>query len=488
MNIIVAYDKKNGIGANNDLPWNISKDMKHFSTITSGTSNPKSINVVIMGRNTWESIPEKHRPLKNRINIIVSSKMSNIDLPENTYVVKSLDEALNYSKYNGNITSNISNKTKLNLDEIVENVFVIGGEGLYKEAINHEKIEKLYITQIYSVYECNRFFPEIPNEFSLTSVSDFQEENGIYFRYLTYEKNVSDENKWVNYEEMQYINMLEYILKNGLERCDRTGVGTISTFGKQFNYDLSKTFPLLTTKRMFVRAVFYELALYISGKTDNGILQDQRIHIWDGNTTRDFLDKRGLNQYPENDMGETYGFNFRHYGADYITCKENYSGKGFDQLKYVIDQIKNNPTSRRIIINLWNAATMHKAALPACLCMYQFYVDTKNKKLNLQIYIRSSDFFLANNWNTCTGAFLVHMICNLKDIDLTPGELSVITGDTHLYINHIDAVKTNIERTPRTYPMLLIKEPKESIEDYSWEDFKIIGYNPMPNISAPMAV
>ena len=251
--------------------------------------------------------------------------------------------------------------------------------------------------------------------------------------------------------------MLEYILKNGLERCDRTGVGTISTFGKQFNYDLSKTFPLLTTKRMFVRAVFYELALYISGKTDNGILQDQRIHIWDGNTTRDFLDKRGLNQYPENDMGETYGFNFRHYGADYITCKENYSGKGFDQLKYVIDQIKNNPTSRRIIINLWNAATMHKAALPACLCKYQFYADTKNKKLNLQIYIRSSDFFLANNWNTCTGAFLVHMICNLKDIDLTPGELSVITGDTHLYINHIDAVKTNIERTPRPYPMLLIK-------------------------------
>jgi thymidylate synthase len=120
--------------------------------------------------------------------------------------------------------------------------------------------------------------------------------------------------------------------------------------------------------------------------------------------------------------------------------------------------------------------------------MYQFYVDTKNKKLNLQIYIRSSDFFLANNWNTCTGSFLVYMICNLKDIDLTPGELSVITGDTHIYLSHVEAVKENLKRTPKPFPKLSINNEKEKLEDYTWEDFKLIGYSPMPNISAPMAV
>ena len=193
--------------------------------------------------------------------------------------------------------------------------------------------------------------------------------------------------------------------------------------------------------------------LYLSGQTNNKILNEKNIHIWDGNTSREFLDNRGLNHYQEGDMGETYGFNFRHYGGFYGTCNDNYNGIGFDQLEYVLYLIKNDPNSRRIIINLWNPATMNKAALPACLCFYQFYVDTKNKKLNLQIYIRSSDYFLANNWNTLTGAFLVNMICNLKDINLTPGKLTVITGDTHIYKNHIDQVNENLTRTPRHLPI-----------------------------------
>ena len=227
---------------------------------------------------------------------------------------------------------------------------------------------------------------------------------------------------------------------------------------------------------------------YISGKTDNTILTEKNIHVWDGNTTREFLDNRGLSHYPEGDLGETYGFNFRHYGAEYKTCDENYKGQGFDQLANVIDLIKNNPNSRRIIIDLWNSSTLHKAALPPCLCKYQFYINTNDKKLDLMIYIRSSDYFLANNWNAATGALFVHLICNLEGIDLTPGTLTVVTGDTHLYTSHVDQAKENIIRKPRPFPKLIVKNKKQNIEDFTYEDIELIGYKPYPSIKASMAV
>lgn len=479
INVIVAHDNKYGIGLENSIPWNLKTDLKYFAD---RTTHANKLNVVIMGRNTWESIPDTFKPLKNRINIIISTTLENVN-DDLTFVFPSLNNALLY----------LDNDYPKSFNDI----FIIGGERLYNEALCHPNIDKLYITEVYGDFKCDKHFPNIHKldingnplyNFDLISVSQFYNEDNLYFRFFVYQKDAHVTDIWKNKEEQQYIAMLDHILEEGVDRIDRTQVGTLSTFGKQFTYDISETIPLLTTKRIFVRAVFEELALYISGKTDNGILQNKNIHIWDGNTTRDFLDKRGLTHYPENDMGETYGFNFRHYGAEYKTCSENYDGQGFDQLNYVVDQIKNNPTSRRIIINLWNAATMHKAALPACLCMYQFYVDTNKNKLNLQIYIRSSDFFLANNWNTCTGAFLVYMICNLKDINLTPGKLSVITGDTHIYKSHVDAVRENLKRTPKPYPMLKFDEEKTKLEDYCWDDFKIIGYKPYPNISAPMAV
>ena len=205
----------------------------------------------------------------------------------------------------------------------------------------------------------------------------------------------------------------------GIKRGDRTGTGTLSTFAEVQKFNLRETFPMLTTKRIFFKAVFEELMLYLRGQTDNKILQAKNIRIWDGNTSREFLDKRKLYSYEEGDMGETYGFNFRHFGGEYLGCQHTYEkGKvGFDQLQNALDLIRNNPESRRIIITLWNPATEHKAALPSCLCWYQFYVNPYEKTLSLCINIRSSDFFLANNWNVCTGALLVHLICNLEDID-----------------------------------------------------------------------
>jgi thymidylate synthase len=283
---------------------------------------------------------------------------------------------------------------------------------------------------------------------------------------------------------------MKEILETGYECVDRTNVGTYSKPGQCLKFDLRKHFPVSTSKKMPLRWVFEELKLYISGKTDSKILSNQGITIWDGNTTREFLDKRGLTDYPEGDMGETYGFNFRHYGGQYINCHTEYGPEvGFDQLGYVINELKNNQTSRRIIINLWNPATSHKAALPSCLFYYQFCVNQVNKELNCIIHMRSSDYFLANNWNTCTGAILTHMLCNLEGIDLTPGDLTVMISDAHVYKSHLKYIYCNLTRDPYPYPKLIIKEKKKNIEDFTYKDLELIGYKSHDAIKgAPMAV
>lgn len=477
-NIIVAISKKNnGIGLKNKLPWNLKKDLLNFKRLTTNSETNEEYNhnkgIVIMGRNTWESLPDSVKPLPDRVNIIISNTIKSLDNYIHTSVQKSLDDALIFcNKYYKNL-----------------NIWVIGGERLYKEAIKHEYCANLYVTEIYENYDCDTYFPDINENFIKTNVSRFHQENNNYFRYITYSNNeyFGCIQQWKNTEEELYLDTLKNIMNNGSERIERTGIGTKSLFGLQFKYDLTDTFPILTTRRIFMRGIFEELMLYLRGQTDNNILVEKGINIWTGNTTREFLDSRGLTQYPIGDMGETYGFNFRKFGGEYQNCNQNQGG--FDQLQYVINLIKNDPTSRRIIINLWNPKTLHKAALPSCLCQYQFWVDIQNKKLNLQIYIRSSDYFLANNWNTCTGALFVHLLCNLEGIDLTPGELTVVSGDTHIYLNHFECVKENLENTPRPFPKLIVKKKCKNIEEFEYTDLKLIGYYPSKTLLKPeMAV
>ena len=476
-NLIVAYCNKNGIGINNDIPWKITDDLKYFKSITTENIQSNTKNILIMGRNTWESIPEKFRPLSGRYNFVLSSKTNFIDSDKVDYIGISFEETLKYIENRKFIYSN-------------SKIFVIGGDYLYNYVMkNHiNNIDKLYITEIYKSIECDKFFPKIDNTlFKIKNVSKFKEENDIHFRYFIYEKT---NNLYINKEEEQYKNLIQNILTEGLIRDDRTGTGTLSLFAPySMKYNLEDTFPLCTIKRGFFRAVFEELLLYIRGQTDNNILKDKNIHIWDGNTTREFLDKRGLNHLPEGDMGETYGFNMRHYGGTYINCKSEYGKNGFDQLEYVINEIKNNPHSRRILINLWNPKTTCNAALPSCLHQYQFYVDTDKKKLSVQIYLRSSDVFLANNWNVCTGALFVYLLCNLEDIDLTPGDLTMVCGDAHIYKTHIELAKQMIERESFPYPKLIVLEKKKNIEDFMYEDIKLIGYKSHPNdLKGEMAI
>lgn len=474
--VILAHDNKFGIGKDNQLPWMLKSELKNFRDITSHTNTPLVKNVIIMGRKTWESLPVK--PLPNRMNVVISGTITEA---RGATVFKSLPEAL----------------TELGKSSLVNknNIFIIGGEMLFTEAINSPLCEKAYITEIYKTFDCDKKFQKLPDNFKITNVSKIKEENGIHYRYFTYSnkeyygRDFKNEYIYENLEEKQYLDTLRNLIMLGQTRIDRTQVGTYSLFGIMHKYDLSRGFPLLTTKRMFVRGIFEELMFYLSGKTDNTILTDKGIHVWDGNTTRDFLDKRGLTHLPEGDLGETYGFNFRHFGGTYNDCKTEYPEScGFDQVANAINLIRHNPASRRIIIDIWNGATQDNAALPPCLCKYQFYVNDEEKKLDLMIYLRSSDFFLANNWNVATGSFLVHLICNLTGIDLNPGTLTAVMADTHLYQNHIEQARTNLQRETRPYPILKIKEKKDNIMDFTYDDLELIGYKPHPNIKATMAV
>tara|TARA_B100000902_G_C27314505_1_gene920412 strand:+ start:2001 stop:3587 length:1587 start_codon:yes stop_codon:yes gene_type:complete len=525
-NVVVAYTfSKNGIGKQNGLPWNIKKDMNRFVSITKSVpedENIKYINSVIMGRTTWESIPEKFRPLKDRLNIIITNTCRTSDNPFVKFIkwdeLKVTLANFKWAKIkdaNGKIYQ-------------IYNNYIIGGESIYYQAMNQLTINTIYSTEIYYKFECDTTFPDIDTKkYILKTCSPFMNENSIYFRFMNYQNttlhlnssnilNIGNNNNnvnnsennnennnevnnnsdisykkdidFLNHEEENYLNLMLNIVQNGIERKDRTGTGTISLFGTQLKYDLSDTFPISTTKKMFFRAIFEELMLYLRGFTDNKILQEKGIHIWDGNTTRQFLDGRGLNEYPEGDMGETYGFNFRHFGGKYKDCHQDYTGQGFDQLTNVIELIKTNPESRRIIINLWNPDGNQRAALPSCLCKYQFYVDTQRNKLHLQIYIRSSDYFLAYNWNTCTGAIFVHLICNLEGINLSPGTLTVVTGDTHIYKNHLKQVTENLTRKPYPFPKLVVKNKQKDITKFEFTDLELLGYRFYHRIAADMAV
>lgn len=478
--LIAAIDNKNGISKNNTIPWYISKDLQFFKQ--------KTLNsYIIMGKNTWLSLK---KPLPNRIHIVISTTLKKSPHNPPDHIFKDFKSCMIFLT-----TQNISSKYRSDYSslyslspEITKNIFIIGGSRLYEEAMLYKNCEYIYITEIYKDFKCDNFFPTLPTYFKKTDVSKFNydSKSDTFFRFITYKKIDLQTRIWNNIEEEQYLNLMRNILENGTSKIDRTEVGTLSLFGQSLSYDISDTFPILTTRKQFFRGIFEELMFYLRGQTNNQILVDKGIHVWTPNTTKQFLENNNLD-LKEGDMGPTYGFNFRHFGSEYIDCDFPYIEKnGMDQLDEVIHLIKNNPNSRRMIISLWDPVNNKKCALPSCLCWYQFYV--RDNYLDLLIHIRSSDYFLANNWNTCTGALFVYLICHLKDINLKPGRIVVNMGDVHIYKNHIDAVKMSLTRSPKPFPKLYIKNKKEHITDFQFNDISLIGYHPEPSIKVDMAV
>ncbi|MGP1526548.1 MAG: thymidylate synthase [Candidatus Cryptobacteroides sp.] len=262
----------------------------------------------------------------------------------------------------------------------------------------------------------------------------------------------------------QYLDLLKHIRDNGVVKQDRTGIGTKSIFGYQMRFDLQQGFPLLTTKKVHLKSIIYELLWFISGDTNIKYLKEHGVSIWD-----EWADTNG-------DLGPVYGHQWRSWPTP--------DGKSIDQLANVIDTIKNNPDSRRILVSAWNPGEVDKMALPPCHCLFQFYVA--EGKLSCQLYQRSADTFLGVPFNIASYSLLTMMIAQVCGIQ--PGEFIHTTGDTHLYLNHIEQVDLQLSREPRALPKMIINPEVNDLFSFKYEDFRLEGYEPWPTIKAPVAV
>ncbi|KAL7751711.1 Nuclear SAM-dependent mono-and asymmetric methyltransferase [Sorochytrium milnesiophthora] len=287
------------------------------------------------------------------------------------------------------------------------------------------------------------------------------------------------------HDEHQYLDLVRRILRDGVKRDDRTGTGTLSVFAPpQSRYSLRNgVFPLLTTKRVFWKGIVEELLWMVGGKTDSKLLAARGVHIWDANGSREFLDSVGLSHRREGDLGPVYGFQWRHFGAEYVDCDTDYTGKGVDQLASVINTIKNNPADRRIVMSAWNAADLQKMALPPCHMFVQFYVA--NGELSCQMYQRSGDTGVGVPFNIAFYALLTIMIAHVTG--LQPGEFVHVLGDAHIYNDHVDALHTQLEREPRPFPTLRIRRQVQNIDDFAADDFELVNYSPHGKIAMKMS-
>jgi len=488
------------------LPWKLPEDMAHFKKVTMAAP-PGKMNAVVMGRKTWESIPEKFKPLAGRVNVVLSRTVSEASpYPADVIAASSLGDALE----------------KLGARSDLSEVFVIGGESVYKEALELPACVRIFLTRIAKDIECDAFFPGVDEtKFKVSHVSKTCSREGLAYDFLVYERIAEQDDSTDGvllpagqkrlkandgkafavpvispavlaiggaekflHEEYQYLNLIRDICEKGVAMSDRTGVGTTSLFGTSMRYDLRKSFPVLTTKRVFWRGVVEELLWFIKGDTNGTHLSEKGVKIWDGNGSREFLDKRGLSHREVGDLGPVYGFQWRHFGAKYVDMHTDYSGQGVDQLAECIKKIKEDPTDRRILLSAWNPADLGEMALPPCHMFCQFYVA--NGELSCLMYQRSADVGLGVPFNIASYALLTCMIaqvCGLK-----PGDFIHNMGNTHVYSNHIEPLKTQLERTPRPFPTLKMNADVKDIDSFQMSDFELLGYNPHGKIAMEMAV
>jgi len=460
--------------------------MSFFKNITTNTKNKNKKNAVLMGSNTYYSIPQKYRPLDNRLNFIISNnnyyKIKNENIKNNnTFLFRSIEESIKALKHK----------------KEVENLYVIGGESIYNYFMNKNYFDELLLSEICkpTITYGDVFFPKLPKHFErinssvcpnhtitendVLSYVDNKKHPEVEYRINHYINTLHNKK---NTSENQYLDILSDVIKTGDIRKSRNAT-TISKFGLKMDFDLEKGFPLLTTKKVYWKGVKEELMWFIRANTDSKILSNNGVNIWNDNSNREFLDNIGLNEYKEGDCGPIYGFQWRHFNAQYKGTYKDYQGKGVDQLQNCIDLINNDYTSRRIFMSAWNPEQMDQMVLPPCHVSYQFYVTNYNK-LDCQMYQRSGDLFLGIPFNIASTALLTSIIAKMTG--RTPGKISIIIGDAHIYEDHIDQVKEQLTRRPYKFPTLKIKRILNNINNYNPDDFELESYVHHPTIKARM--
>lgn len=471
---IFQYKNRLAIGRDNSLLVKISQDLKRFRELTTKT-------IVVMGRKTWDSLPTTHKPLTNRINIILTHDKSLTNpLP-----------MLGYLQYNTAYFTTFEWFTDF-YKAYCPKVFIIGGAEIYKQCMDLNP-EYIFLTEVYNYTgsEPNVFMDKIPYTYKLYEFSPRHrdETSDLEYRFLNYHLEPHHQS-----QEYKYLDLCKYVLQYGNERPDRTGVGTIGIFGTQLHFDISEEIPLLTTKRVAWKHCVEELLWFLRGDTDAKILQQRGVRIWNGNTSRDFLDSRGLNHYDEGILGPGYGWCWRYFGAPYDQKFANTSNGrptgGMDQIQYVLNELQNNPFSRRILVSAWNPTQMDEIALMPCHYSFQFYVEEiqHQKYLSCHFIMRSNDLGCGLSFNLLSYAVLTYIIA-LK-CDMKPKNLVYSCSDVHIYNTHIEALQNQIQRTPTVAPKLVVnpKVKEKSFEEMCIKDFDIVGYYPDPYIKMEMAV
>jgi len=464
MSIIISLNQNNLFGTgDNDLSYTCRDDFIRFSSIT------KSIGNVVMGRKTFESIGTA---LPDRVNYVLTSNTEFIERVKNDNNIRCI--------------SNIEDAFT-----ILEDPIFIGGRQLISELLktNYKfKIKTIYLTRYHHKsftvdgsaildIDFNNLegFEESASHKIVSNVKSVFGALNIPVEYKTYKNNN------ISYE-FDYLENMKSIMEQPIFRETRNAK-TKSTFGLHSKYDCRDgKVPLITTKKMAWKTCIKELLWFLQGKTDNQSLEDLNVKIWKGNSSREFLDSRGLIEYPEGTLGPIYGYQWRHWGAKYVDGTTDYTGKGIDQLKECEESLKFDKHSRRMIFSAWNVSDLEKMALPPCHIITQFYVDDENQ-LNLQFYQRSGDMFLGIPFNMFSYSVLLHIMC--KRTGLKPGFLYHCIGDAHVYHTHFGAVREQLNQIIKCQPKIRINELKE-LDEYSIDDFELENYVAGPKIHAPM--
>jgi len=463
--IILASDLNGGIGNNNKIPWKFITDITYFKNLTISNVYLNLItvkNILIMGHNTFKSLNNK--PLQNRLSFVISKDYINLNNKNTNNDIKYFENFI--TAYNETIKY------------IQSEIWVIGGVTIYEQALMHYGCDKIYYTKINNKFTCDKFIDI--NKYNIKWINNITLEdlniydNNVYL--LTFYQGYNKFNI-----EIKYLELLNNVLLYGNTRNTRNSI-TISKFNNKLSCNLKYGFPLLTTKKMFWKGIVEELIFFIRGDTNTNILKKKGIKIWEGNTTKEFINKMGLD-YDEGIMGPMYGYQWRFFNKKYNNDNE----KGIDQLKYVIEELKTNPTSRRILMTCYNPEQVNEGVLFPChSIIIQFYVEDKNISCNM--YQRSADLFLGLPFNIASTSLLLNIIGKLTNLE--PYKVNLLLGDYHIYRDHIDAIKEQLTRIPNKLPKLKMKDFKdlEDIENSSYLDYIIEDYKPYPLIKAPLII
>ena len=543
---VISCGRDGVMGIDGRLAWRDPRDMRRFAELTRG-------HVVIMGRKTWDSLPVS--PLPGRKNVVVTSRVP--DIAECTTSLSAPDVHFCSLEDLGAVLHGIAGAGES------PTLFVIGGAQLLTVLLPH--ISTIHLTHIDATLEPSPTptpspSPTTPVASSPSppaappSITRLQHLEGFAIRnvqpvtrefsFVTLQRVASPSPSPYHgllrddpcpFRDDPYHGLLREVLECGRPRGDRTGTGTLSLFGRQLRFDLRDgAVPAVTTKRLAWKSCLRELLWFLRGSTDSAELEKRGVGIWRGNSSRRFLDARGLGDMPEGDIGAGYGFQWRHFGAEYGTCRDAYEGCGEDQIEQLVRGIREDPFSRRHVVSAWNPAALHRMALPPCHVLFQFYVheeeeagesvagDSEVEKLGTRrlmeaprysrprvgaqrrgaqgpraqrrglschMYQRSVDCFLGLPFNIFSYAMLTHLIAARTGTE--PHELVISTGDTHVYSNHVAQVREQLSRRPFPSPKIWL-DPRLATMDWSEMDvnehFRLYGYMHHPALGGAMAV